>query len=412
MFYWSEKVIVLISDYRRLKRKERMNNLRKSSVSSQSSSSSVITSSSPGNKDSVLFIQEEADCHGPDKSLHLDKSLDTEVRSTVYPHFSSRLEKVTEKKVEDTETMSSLSIKGSEHEGHTKVIPVIRAKGDDRDTEVNTSKRLNEEKTLTWKVSSRDITLMTTTTNPLKSLHFPAAAASSSSTDNRHHHHEIQDLDDNFDDTAMFFKDRIRKNNKNSLAENDVKEDEVSGSREDINETLERKNNLVWMVIIGDAIHNLIDGLSLGAALADSHLTGFSIAVAILFEEIPHELGDLSILLSSGMTRSRAAMFNFASASSCYLGMMIGIISGDMSSNLSNSYIFAVAAGMFLYISLFNIMTDMNENFKVCRSTGSVWTAIEMLFWQNLGVILGIYFLFSLAKFDESMLLSSFKIEL
>lgn len=72
---------------------------------------------------------------------------------------------------------------------------------------------------------------------------------------------------------------------------------------EDDSDVLERRNNSAWMVIIGDAIRNLIDGLSLGAALPESYLTGFAIAIAILFEEIP---------FAYGMTRSRAAMFNLS----------------------------------------------------------------------------------------------------
>jgi zinc transporter ZupT len=173
----------------------------------------------------------------------------------------------------------------------------------------------------------------------------------------------------------------------------------------------ERKDHLVWMVIIGDGIHNLIDGLSLGAALSDSHLTGFSIAIAILFEEVPHELGDYAILVSSGMTPRRAALCNLMSASTCYIGLVIGIICSDLSTSSSNSYIFAIAGGMFLYISIFNVMTDLNENFKTCRSI-SMSTAMEMLFWQNLGIVIGVYILYSLAQFDEKLLLQSLRIEL
>lgn len=173
----------------------------------------------------------------------------------------------------------------------------------------------------------------------------------------------------------------------------------------------ERKDHLAWMVIIGDGIHNLIDGLSLGAALSDSHLTGFSIAIAILFEEIPHELGDYAILVSSGMSPRKAALCNLMSASTCYIGMILGIVCSDLSTSSSNSYIFAVAGGMFLYISIFNVMTDLNENFNTCRGI-STCTAMEMLFWQNLGILIGVYILYSLAQFDEKLLLQSLRIEL
>jgi len=48
---------------------------------------------------------------------------------------------------------------------------------------------------------------------------------------------------------------------------------------------------VAWMIIFGDGLHNFIDGLSIGAAFNESILTGVSISVAVLFEELPHELG-------------------------------------------------------------------------------------------------------------------------
>ena len=49
---------------------------------------------------------------------------------------------------------------------------------------------------------------------------------------------------------------------------------------------------VAYMIIFGDALHNLIDGLSIGAAFTDSTLLGISVAVAVLCEELPHELGE------------------------------------------------------------------------------------------------------------------------
>lgn len=158
------------------------------------------------------------------------------------------------------------------------------------------------------------------------------------------------------------------------------------------------------MVILGDAVHNFIDGLSLGAGLSDSHLTGFSIGIAVLFEEIPHELGDFSILLSSGMSYKKAAAVNFMSASTCYLGMSIGLYFGQ--SSRDSRYIFAVAAGMFLYISLFNLMTDLNENLETSRSLGMRYS-IELILFQNLGILTGVSILYTLARVDESLIFQS-----
>lgn len=188
------------------------------------------------------------------------------------------------------------------------------------------------------------------------------------------------------------------------ILDDDEEEEEEDSSQE-------RKRHLAWMVMMGDGLHNLIDGLSLGAALSDSHLTGFSIGIAILFEEIPHELGDFAILVASGMSPSRAALCNFLSASTCYVGLVIALVCGDLWTSTSNNYIFALAAGMFLYMSIFNVMTDLNDNFTTCRSV-STSSAMQMLLWQNLGILTGVYILYSLAQFDERLLLQSLRIEL
>ena len=52
---------------------------------------------------------------------------------------------------------------------------------------------------------------------------------------------------------------------------------------------------IAWMIIFGDGFHNFIDGLSIGAALNQSLLSGVGISVAVFCEEVPHELGEYSI---------------------------------------------------------------------------------------------------------------------
>merc|ERR1719334_1732707 len=113
-----------------------------------------------------------------------------------------------------------------------------------------------------------------------------------------------------------------------------------------------------WMIIFGDGIHNFIDGLSIGAAFSESILTGISVSLAVLAEEFPHELGEFAVLLNSGMTMKQALMYNFLSACTCYLGLILGILLGELD---ANCYIFALAGGMFLYISLVDMVPELNE---------------------------------------------------
>merc|ERR1719491_1232660 len=106
---------------------------------------------------------------------------------------------------------------------------------------------------------------------------------------------------------------------------------------------------VAWMIIFGDGIHNFIDGLSIGAAFSESILTGVSVSLAVLCEEFPHELGDFAVLLNAGMSTRQAMSYNFLSACTCYLGLVLGILLGELEG--ASSYIFGLAGGMFLYIS-------------------------------------------------------------
>ena len=64
--------------------------------------------------------------------------------------------------------------------------------------------------------------------------------------------------------------------------------------------------------------------------------------------------GDFAILLNSGMTMKQALVFNFLSACMCYLGLVFGILIGELTHG--SPYIFALAGGMFLYISLVDMV--------------------------------------------------------
>nr|XP_014349555.1 PREDICTED: zinc transporter ZIP8 [Latimeria chalumnae] len=143
-------------------------------------------------------------------------------------------------------------------------------------------------------------------------------------------------------------------------------------------------STVAWMITISDAMHNFIDGLAIGASFTVSCLQGISTSIAILCEEFPHELGDFVILLNAGMSTPQALFFNFLSACSCYIGLILGILVGN---HFSPSYIFALAGGMFLYISLADMFPEMNEIVKERTKTRKSELIIFLI--QNAGLITG-----------------------
>ncbi|KAK7098276.1 metal cation symporter ZIP14-like isoform X2 [Littorina saxatilis] len=152
---------------------------------------------------------------------------------------------------------------------------------------------------------------------------------------------------------------------------------------------------VAYMIIFGDALHNLIDGLSIGAAFTDTTLLGISVSVAVMCEELPHELGDFAILLNSGMSVRKALLFNFLSSLTCYVGLVIGILLGENTS--ANTWIFAIAGGMFLYISLADMLPEMNSaaETEACKEFGEINTFIL----QNIGLLVGFGIILVLAVY-------------
>ena len=92
--------------------------------------------------------------------------------------------------------------------------------------------------------------------------------------------------------------------------------------------------------------------------------------------------------------------YNFLSACTCYLGLFIGIVLGEL--EFANQYIFAIAGGMFLYIALVDMVPEMNETTD--KQTDLKSAAFTFLL-QNVGMLVGIFSLYFLAKFQDDITL-------
>ncbi|KAF5297903.1 hypothetical protein FQA39_LY11888 [Lamprigera yunnana] len=119
-------------------------------------------------------------------------------------------------------------------------------------------------------------------------------------------------------------------------------------------------SSVAWMVILGDGIHNFTDGLAIGAAFSGSIAGGFSTAVAVFCHELPHELGDFAMLLKAGMSIKQALFYNFLSSILCLMGNICGVWLGTTES--ASSWVFAVAAGSFIYIALVDMLPELSSS--------------------------------------------------
>jgi zinc and cadmium transporter len=115
-----------------------------------------------------------------------------------------------------------------------------------------------------------------------------------------------------------------------------------------------------YMNLIGDGVHNFFDGVAISAAFMASPALGIGTTIAVLIHEIPQEIGDFSLLLYSGFSRTKAIAFNLLSGVVAIFG---GIAFYYASSTVANLqfYGLALASGMFIYMAAADIVPELHK---------------------------------------------------
>lgn len=121
------------------------------------------------------------------------------------------------------------------------------------------------------------------------------------------------------------------------------------------------------MNIIGDGLHNFIDGLIISGAFLVNIPLGIATVIAIIAHEIPQELSDFGILIYAGYSRKKALFMNFFSALLSILGALIGLLIGAQANNFA-AYILPFAAGGFIYIATADIIPELHKEVNIKNS--------------------------------------------
>ena len=135
-----------------------------------------------------------------------------------------------------------------------------------------------------------------------------------------------------------------------------------------------------WMILFGDGLHNLLDGVLIAAAfMTDIHL-GLVTAAAVIVHEIPQEVGDLAILLHGGMSRGQALWLNLAASLTSVIGGVVAYFALAQLQPLL-PYVITLAAASFIYIAVADLIPGLHT--KVDAESG-----IQQFLLISLGVLL------------------------
>jgi zinc and cadmium transporter len=140
-----------------------------------------------------------------------------------------------------------------------------------------------------------------------------------------------------------------------------------------------------WLILIGDSLHNFIDGVVIAATFLVNPALGVATTVAVAAHEIPQEIADFGILLNGRFSRTTALVLNFASGLFAVLGALCcWWLEGVVERHLA--WFMAAAAGMFIYIAASDLLPELHHT-----SGRQTWLyAVPFFFGALLIALLGV----------------------
>ncbi|GMS80268.1 hypothetical protein PENTCL1PPCAC_2443, partial [Pristionchus entomophagus] len=157
--------------------------------------------------------------------------------------------------------------------------------------------------------------------------------------------------------------------------------------------------SVAYMIIFGSSANNFVDGMSMGAAFADSMMRGLSIGIAVVSQQFPQELGTLAILVNSGLGLKKTLLINLIPTTLSFVGFSFGVFMDNIDESF-DTYIFAVSSGMYLYIFLGTLIPEIRESANELIRTNLVESLIVSGL-QCAGIATGIFFMHYMGKFSD-----------
>lgn len=137
------------------------------------------------------------------------------------------------------------------------------------------------------------------------------------------------------------------------------------------------------MNLVGDGVHNFLDGLIIAASYLVSLPAGLATTFAVFLHEIPQEIGDFGVLLHAGYSRKKALFMNFLLALTSIIGVLIVFLFGNIDSAIP--FLAAFAAGNFIYIAGSDLIPELHKE-----------VGIKSALYQLTALIIGVAIMASL----------------
>lgn len=140
----------------------------------------------------------------------------------------------------------------------------------------------------------------------------------------------------------------------------------------------QEKSTVVSLIVIGDTVHNFIDGVAMAGTFLVSIPLGIVTSLAVAAHEIPQEIGDFGLMLNKGVPRKRVLLINFYSALAAMAGAIITYLARDSIEGLLPA-VLGLTAGFFIYIATSNLIPEIHsrDNQKVA-------------FWETMMLFIGV----------------------
>ena len=131
--------------------------------------------------------------------------------------------------------------------------------------------------------------------------------------------------------------------------------------------TKQHIHTFAYTIIIGDALHNIVDGMIIAASFIVNVPLGIATTLAVVFHEIPQEIGDFGILIHAGFSKKKALFINFLAALTAFIGMFIAFFLNGTISGIQGFFI-PFTIGSFIYIAGSDLIPEMHKETDLKKS--------------------------------------------